>query len=107
VSSVGEIEIRTAHEVVAARTTQLALLVDQLMPALRTKPPMLAGNVFVGRCGATVFCGFLRSRVLNAPIIVGDHFSILVDFLFAMRLLDEWESKQALHAEVKRGPKWQ
>jgi hypothetical protein len=47
--SVCEIEIRAAHEIMAARTTQLALLVDQLMAALRTKPPVLAGNVFVGR----------------------------------------------------------
>jgi hypothetical protein len=38
----------------AARTTQLALLVDQLMPALRTKPPMLAGNVFAGRRGTGI-----------------------------------------------------
>ena len=36
----------------AARTTQLALLVDQLMPALQAKPPVLAGNIFAGRCGA-------------------------------------------------------
>ena len=28
----------------AARTTQLALLVDQLVPALQAKPPMLAGD---------------------------------------------------------------
>ena len=35
-----------------ARTAQLALLVDQLVPALRTKPPVLAGNVFAGRRGA-------------------------------------------------------
>ena len=47
-----EIEIRAAHEVMAARTTQLALLVDQLMPALRTPAPVLAGNVFVGWRGA-------------------------------------------------------
>ena len=51
--SVGEIKIRAAHEIMAARTTQLALLVDQLMPALRTPPPMLAGNVFVRRRGAS------------------------------------------------------
>ena len=38
----------------AARTTQLALLVDQLMPALQTKPPMLAGNVFRRWHGAWV-----------------------------------------------------
>jgi hypothetical protein len=52
--SVCEIEIRAAHEIMAARTTQLALLVDQLMPALQTKPPMLAGNVFVGSRGAGI-----------------------------------------------------
>jgi hypothetical protein len=39
----------------AAWTTQLALLVDQLVPALRTPAPMLAGNAFVGRSGT----GFL------------------------------------------------
>jgi hypothetical protein len=48
VSSVCEIEIRATHEIMAARTTQLALLVDQLMPALQAKTPMLAGNVFSG-----------------------------------------------------------
>jgi hypothetical protein len=51
--SPGEIEIRAAHEVMAARAAQLALLVDQLMPALRTKPPVLAGNVFGGN-GASI-----------------------------------------------------
>jgi len=91
----------------AARTAQLALLVDQLVPALRTKPPVLAGNIFARRRGATGVCGFFRSSVWNAPIIPRDHFSILVYFLFAMKLLDETESKQALHAEVKRGPMWQ
>jgi hypothetical protein len=40
-----EIEIRAAHKIMATRTPQLALLVDQLMPALQAKPPMLAGNV--------------------------------------------------------------
>jgi membrane protein DedA with SNARE-associated domain len=40
-----KIKIRAAHEVMAAWTTQLALFVDQFMPALRTKPPVLAGNV--------------------------------------------------------------
>jgi hypothetical protein len=49
-----EIEIRAAHEIMAARTTQLALLIDQLMPALRTPAPMLAGDTFVGRCGANL-----------------------------------------------------
>jgi hypothetical protein len=43
-----EIKIRTAHEVMAARTTQLALLVDQLMSALQAITPMLAGKVFSG-----------------------------------------------------------
>ena len=38
----------------AARTTQLALLVDQLMPALRTKPPVLTRGVFVKRRGAGI-----------------------------------------------------
>jgi hypothetical protein len=41
------IKIRAAHEVMAARAMQLALLVDQLMLALRTKPPMLAGAAFI------------------------------------------------------------
>ena len=36
----------------AARTTQLALLIDQFLPALEAKPPMLARNVFAGRRGA-------------------------------------------------------
>jgi hypothetical protein len=49
-----EIEIRAAQEIMAARTTQLALLVDQLMPALQTKLPVLAGNVF-GRWRGTNF----------------------------------------------------
>ena len=49
-----EIEIRAAHEIMAARTTQLALLVDQLMPALQTITPVLAGNVVVCRRGAGV-----------------------------------------------------
>jgi hypothetical protein len=41
----GEIEIRTAHEIMAARTPQFAFLVDQLVAALRTIPPVLAGEV--------------------------------------------------------------
>jgi hypothetical protein len=40
-----EIKIRAAHEIMAARTTQLALLIDQLVAALQAKPPMLSGNV--------------------------------------------------------------
>jgi hypothetical protein len=43
-----EIKIRAAHEIMAARTAQLALLIDQLVPALWTKPPVLAGYIFVG-----------------------------------------------------------
>jgi uncharacterized membrane protein (DUF4010 family) len=50
--SPGEIEIRAAHEIMAARTAQLALLVDQLMPALRAKPPVLAG--IFGQCWAVL-----------------------------------------------------
>jgi len=45
-----KIKIRAAHEIMAARTTQLALFVDQLMAALRTISPVLAGNVFFGWC---------------------------------------------------------
>ena len=63
--STREIEIRAAHEIMGARATQLALLVDQLMPALQAKPPVLARNVFVRRRGAvagnfsiTSFCQF-------------------------------------------------
>jgi len=41
-------------KLMAARTTQLAFLVDQLMPALQTKPPVLAGNVFVRRSGTDI-----------------------------------------------------
>ena len=40
----------------AARATQLTLLVDQLMTALQAITPMLAGNVFVGRCGTGIPC---------------------------------------------------
>jgi hypothetical protein len=52
--SVCRIEIRAAHEIMAARTTQLALLVDQFATAFRTKPPVLAGSVFVARHRAGV-----------------------------------------------------
>ena len=45
--SAGEIKIRTTHKIMAARTAQLALFIDQLVPALRTIPPVLAGNVFI------------------------------------------------------------
>jgi len=44
----------------AAWTTQFALLVDQLMPALRTPPPMLAGNVFVRRRGTGFILFFVH-----------------------------------------------
>jgi hypothetical protein len=60
-----KIEIRAAHEIMTARTPQLALLIDQLMPTLQAKPPMLAGNIFVRWRGAagrnfsiTDFCQF-------------------------------------------------
>jgi hypothetical protein len=43
----GEIKIRAAHEIMAARTTPLALLVDQRMLALRTPAPAPAANYFV------------------------------------------------------------
>ena len=43
----------------AARTPQLALLVDQLVAALQAIPPMLAGNIFIGRRGARInWCCF-------------------------------------------------
>jgi hypothetical protein len=58
-TSVCEIEIRAAHEIMAARTTQLALLVDQLMPTLQTKSPVFAGNIFVRRRGAEVLMKFV------------------------------------------------
>ena len=51
----GKVEIRATHEIMAARTPQLALLVDKLAPALRTKPPVLAGNVIVRWRGTGVF----------------------------------------------------
>jgi hypothetical protein len=51
-----EIKIRATHKIMAARTTQFAFLVDQLVAALRTKPPVLAGDVF-GRSLASVSCG--------------------------------------------------
>ena len=52
--STGEIEIRVAHEIMAARIAQLALLVEQLVAALRAKSPMFAGDVFVTGRGANV-----------------------------------------------------
>jgi hypothetical protein len=41
----------------AARTPQLALLIDQLMAALQTKPPVLAGNVIAGRERTALIAG--------------------------------------------------
>jgi hypothetical protein len=55
-----KIKIRAAHEVMAARTTELALLVDQFVPALQAKSPVFAGNVFVGRRGAGVLMKIVR-----------------------------------------------
>jgi hypothetical protein len=49
--SAREIEIRAAHEIMAVRTTQLALFVDQLMPALQAKLPVFAGNVLSDEVG--------------------------------------------------------
>jgi hypothetical protein len=37
-----KIEIRAAHEIVAARAAQLALFIDQFVAALETKAPMFA-----------------------------------------------------------------
>jgi hypothetical protein len=54
------IKIRAAHEIMAARAAQLALFVDQLMTALRTISPVLAGDVFVERRGADT--GFVHGR---------------------------------------------
>lgn len=55
-----KIKIRAAHEIMAARAAQLALFVDQLMTALRTISPVLAGNVLVGRRGAGVLMKIVR-----------------------------------------------
>jgi hypothetical protein len=49
-----KIKIRAAHEVMAARTTELALLVEQLVAALRTISPVFPGKHFVGRCWANL-----------------------------------------------------
>src|ERR1039457_7661469 len=56
----------------AVRTPQLALLVDQLMPATQAKPPMLAGNVIAVCVVASSFLrvgiGFyLASHLLGSP----------------------------------------
>jgi hypothetical protein len=45
----GEIEVRAAHEVMATRTAQLALFIDQFMPALQAIPPMFTGHVLARR----------------------------------------------------------
>jgi hypothetical protein len=55
-----EVEIRATHEIMAARAAQLALFVDQLMTALRTISPVLAGNVFVGWRGTGVLMKIVR-----------------------------------------------
>jgi len=67
----------------AARATQLALLVDQLMTALRTPVPMFAGNVFVGWRGtgigsATVVLAF-RSDIGCDSVIAS--FQIFLQFV--------------------------
>jgi len=48
--SSGEIEIRATHEIMAPWTSQLALLVDQLMFAVQAEPPVLVGFL-LGRRG--------------------------------------------------------
>jgi hypothetical protein len=45
VRSAREIEIRATHEIMTTRTTQLALFIDQLVPAPGTIPPVLAADV--------------------------------------------------------------
>ena len=44
----GEIKIRTAHKIMAARAAEFAFLVDQLVAALRAKTPVFARNIFSG-----------------------------------------------------------
>jgi len=39
----------------AARTSELAFLIDQFVAALRTPAPMLAGNIFAGGRGTSFF----------------------------------------------------
>jgi len=46
-----KIKVRAAHEIMAVRTAQFAFLVDQFMPALQAKPPVLAGDDFIRRKG--------------------------------------------------------
>jgi hypothetical protein len=57
--STREIKIRAAHKIMAARTTQFALLVDQLMPTLQAKPPVLAGNI-LGRSKTGILTKIVR-----------------------------------------------
>jgi hypothetical protein len=56
--SPGEIKIRTAHEIMAARTAQLALFIDQLVPAAQAVTPVFAG-VVSRRSWAGVQFGFV------------------------------------------------
>ena len=46
----------------AARAAQLVLFVDQLMTALRTIPPVLAGKVFVGWRGMGILANIVWKR---------------------------------------------
>jgi hypothetical protein len=57
-----KIKIRAAYEVMAARPTELALLVEQLVAALRTISPVFPGNVFFGRGGAKILTRVARFR---------------------------------------------
>jgi hypothetical protein len=50
------VKIRAAHEVMAARTTELALLVDQFVAAAQTKAPMFTGNILGRRRMGAGFC---------------------------------------------------
>jgi hypothetical protein len=49
-----KVEVRATHEIMAARTTKFAFLIDQFVAALQAISPVLAGNVFAGRCGTDV-----------------------------------------------------
>jgi hypothetical protein len=52
----------------AARTPQLAFLVDQLMPALQTKPPVLARKVFVRRRGGGVLMKIVQRSSIRLQL---------------------------------------
>src|ERR1039457_5005441 len=65
-----EIEIRAAHEMMVARTTQLALLVDQGMPALRTPAPVPAANNFVRWRGTGIVCRQFQKSSLRTDFIL-------------------------------------